>query len=331
MVPEPLQSFLPSIPGIITCLLIGALLLWLGAEWLVKGASVLAQNMGLPPLLIGITVVAFGTSAPEWIVSMSAQLRGNPDSAIGNIVGSNICNLSLVLGITALLLPVRFNPSIFKRELPLVIAAELFFLVLALGDGFSRSDGLLLLLFFIVLYSYLIRVNLKAGSLHPELRAANEREAPKRGRSVLLLLLGLTGLSLGAQAFVVGSANLGSRMGLSDEEVGVLLLAFGTSLPELLTCVVAAWRGHMDLSIGNLLGSNFFNVLFVGGSVAIISPLGVPHIQIIFHIPWMIGLGLLIYPLCLLGRNRHTIGHKGGAILVACQLAWVVGMFLLRP
>ena len=192
MVPEPLQSFLPSIPGIITCLLIGALLLWLGAEWLVKGASVLAQNMGLPPLLIGITVVAFGTSAPEWIVSMSAQLRGNPDSAIGNIVGSNICNLSLVLGITALLLPVKFNPSIFKRELPLVIAAELFFLVLALGDGFSRSDGLLLLLFFIVLYSYLIRVNLKAGSLHPELRAANEREAPKRGRSVLLLLLGLT-------------------------------------------------------------------------------------------------------------------------------------------
>ncbi len=313
-------------------LIFGSLLLWGGAEALVRGAAGLARDFGLSPMIIGVTIVAFGTSAPEWVVSITAALDDKPGAALGNIIGSNITNIALVLGLTATVLPLVVRESVYRREVPLVLLAEsLFFLVAWLG-GISRLDGALLLITFAALYFYLIRDALRSReSLIAETEDLTELLKPqKKGWLIGLTFLGLGGLTAGAQVFVGGAEVIGIRAGLSHEEVGLLILAFGTSLPELITSVVAALRKEVDISLGNLLGSNFFNILFVGGTLGILRPFQIDSLQFYYHMPIMIFVTVLIFPLVWHGKHRLMLQRSGGIILVCCHVLWIGGTIWLR-
>lgn len=310
----------------------GSLLLWGGAEGLVRGAAGLARDFGLSPMIIGATIVAFGTSAPEWVVSISAQLYGKPGAALGNIVGSNITNIALVLGLTATILPLTVRESVYRRELPLVLLAEALFFGLAWLGGMTRMDGVILLFTFAALYFYLIRDALRSRE-SPVIDREGLAELPKsqsKGWLVGLTILGLTGLTLGANVFVGGAEVIGIQAGLSDAEVGLLILAFGTSLPELITSVVAALRQQIDISLGNLLGSNFFNVLFVGGTLGVMKPFEVDSPQFYYHMPVMIFVTAIILPLVWHGKSRLMLQRSGGLILLCCYVLWLGGALWLR-
>ncbi|MEZ5988556.1 MAG: calcium/sodium antiporter [Planctomycetota bacterium] len=320
-------------------LLVGSLLLWGGAESLVRGAAALARRLGLSPMIIGATVVAFGTSAPELVVSVQAQVDGKPGSALGNIVGSNITNLGLVLGLTALILPLPVRRSVVLRELPLVLLAEAGLWALAMVDGrLTRVEGALLLLAFFALFFWLIRDALRTRDSTLVARSFAEdegapdaeagRPTPRRSVQLAMIVAGLAGLALGADVFTGGAEVVGLRAGLDEDQVGLLILAFGTSLPELITSVVAALRRHVEISLGNLLGSNLFNTLFVGGTMAVIGDVPVARDQLTYHMPVMFGITLLVMPLALAGRYR--LGRRAGVALVVLDLAWVAGTVLLR-
>jgi len=313
-------------------LILGSLLLWGGAEGLVRGAAGLARGLGLSPMIIGATIVAFGTSAPEWVVSISAQLDHKAGAAFGNIVGSNITNLALVLGVTATMMPIPVRGSVFRRELPLVLLAEALFFLLAWLGGVTRLDGVILLVTFAVLYLFLVREALRSRT-SPVIAKGELEELPKDEKKSWLLgltFLGLFALTLGAQIFVGGAGVIGLRIGMSHEEIGLLILAFGTSLPELITSVVAALRQQVDISLGNLLGSNLFNVLFVGGTLGIIRPFDVDSAQFYYHMPVMIFVTILIFPLVWHGKNRLVLQRSGGIVLLCCHVLWIGGTLWLR-
>jgi len=297
----------------------GGVLLWAGAEILVKGGVGLARSLGFSPILIGSTVLAFGTSAPEGFVSFMALLEGRGGVAVGNILGSNVCNLGLVLGATALLCPMKISRTILFRELPIVFFSSLLFWGLLARLGLGRATGVISLLAFGGIYLYLVRESRIA--LPPGL----EKKGPesKLGRDLLLVGGGLAALALGGHLFVEGAGGLAHRFGMPEEMIGATVIAFGTSLPELVTSLVAAIRGEIDLSLGNLLGSNLFNLLLVGGALGVFQPIPVSEHVLFFLMPMVAGITLLIYPLCLLPSPRMTLGRVGGGILVLVYIVFL--------
>jgi cation:H+ antiporter len=254
-------------------LIVGLLLLWRGADFLVSGAVGLAERLGVSQLVAGLTIVAMGTSAPEVAAAIAAAVTGKGDIAIGNVYGSNIANLALIGGLVALIRPLEMRATTLRREIPAMIGAALL-LWPALRDLLlSRADGFALLLVFAGLVAYTVRTARATGMTVP-VETLHAAVAPPRtvGRDILLILLGLGALAVGARAAVSGAVTLGSRIGLSDAVIGSTIIAVGTSLPELVTCVVAAAKGNHDISVGNLVGSNIFNVLFVTGVASLVHP-----------------------------------------------------------
>ncbi len=254
------------------CLLLsgGLVILWKSADWLVDGAVALAKGLGVSPLIIGLTIVAMGTSAPEVAASVVAAVKGVGNVAIGNVYGSNIANLALVGGLSALILPTQVQMRTLRREMPvMILAAVLLWPVLADG-GLSRPEGLTLLVVFaalIVLTIFTARKEAqKVGS-----KAVNGKQDAKR--NVFFIIIGLAGLALGADMAVRGAVFIGERVGLSKAVIGLTIVAVGTSLPELVTCLVAAIKGQHDISIGNLVGSNIFNTLLVVGAAGVVRPI----------------------------------------------------------
>lgn len=296
-------------------------LLWLGAEWLVKGAAAIAKQRGLSPMIVGATIVAFGTSAPELFTTLSAQLGKQSDMATGNIIGSNVANLGLALGLTAIVLPVAFSPTLLKRELPLVLVAEILFLVLAQDGVLGRLDGVILLTFFFALYVYLLRASL--GGERQQDEDGPSKPSLSIRREVLLILIGLAGLALGAHLFVAGAETIAARYGIPPLIVGVTIVAIGTSLPEVITSLVGALRGEPDLSLGNLLGSNFFNILLVGGLMTLIRPVEVGK-ESVFHLWWMIGITAALFPAAWLARGKSRFGRPAGFLLFAGYVWYMV-------
>lgn len=264
------------IPILLFCL--GVVILYFGAEWLVRGSSGLALSLGIAPVVVGLTIVAMGTSAPELVASLQAQLAQDAGSLVlGNVIGSNIYNVGLILGLAALIGPLTVHSDIVRRETPLAIGASVLMLLMMLGGVIQRWEGALLLLCFIAylaLQFYLVRKRGKKDSLAQEL-TEELKEAPKGSRlwMVFLVLVGIGGLVVGARILIDNAIILAESLGISERVIGLTLVAFGTSLPELATTLVAAVKKERDIAVANVVGSNIFNILLILGAVAFIRPI----------------------------------------------------------
>ncbi len=303
-------------------LILGFIMLIKGADFFVDGAAGIASKAGLSQLVIGLTIVAMGTSAPEAAVSISSALKGNPDISIGNVVGSNIVNILLILGVTALIIPLAVRRSTRRYEMPFVVLVTIVLAFLGLTDNeISRIDALILLLLFVVYFIYLFRIS-KTGDAPAE-------DEPTKQRAVPLLLLmtavGVVCIVLGSDIAVDAATEIATALGLSTRVIGLTIVAIGTSLPELVTCIIAAHKKNADIAIGNIVGSNIFNILFIIGITGMITP--VPY-QSSFFIDSIICIGaaLLLLLLCL--NKQKKLLRWGGLILLLCYAGYFV--YLLK-
>ena len=311
--------------GTVGGLVIGLVLLVGGAEFLVRGASKLAATVGIPPLVIGLTVVAFGTSAPELGVSLRASLTAQADIALGNVVGSNICNVLLILGIAALIAPLSVAQQIVRLDVPIMIGVSALLMLFSSDGQLGRSDGVILFLgglayTLFLLYQSRQEKNLTVQSEYVQFGAASH--APKEiALNSGLFAVGLGMLVIGSQLLVNSAVTIATMLGASPLLVGLTVVAIGTSLPELATSVMASLRGESDIAVGNVVGSNIFNILVVLGTSSSLSPSGiaVPPTAIAFDIPIMIAVALMCFPICF---TANRISRKEGVLLLACYLLY---------
>lgn len=307
-------------------LLAGLLLLASGAELLVRGAARLASRFGISPLVTGLTVVAFGTSAPETAVSVQAAVAGRGDLAIGNVVGSNIANVLLILGLTALIAPLAVSRQLIRLDVPIMIGASLAVFALARDGELGRFDGALLVAAVVIYTLFLILQSRKdPGSAGDEFGVEFGRPEPSGrhawARDLLLLLTGLALLVGGASLLVEGAVQLARALGFSELVIGLTVVAVGTSLPELATSLIAAFRGQRDIAVGNIVGSNIFNLLCVLGLSALASPmaLSVSPNLLAFDFPVMIAVAVACLPVFFAG---YRINRWEGLLFLAYYLAY---------
>lgn len=297
---------------------LGLSALYLGGEWLVRGASRLALLLRIAPMVMGLTLVAFGTSAPELAATIAAAFRGAPEMAMGNVIGSNITNIGLILGVTALVYPLVSSPSFLRREVPWMLAATALASLVLMDAQLTRGDGALLLAA-LVLFLFVMWRQGRAPALEG-------REA--EGQIIKPLLLSAAGvgcLALGAQALVAGASEIAAGFGVSERVIGLTLVALGTSLPELASSLVAALRRETDIILGNIVGSNLFNLLAVLGAASLLRPISVELSTLRLDLWVMAGFSLLLLPL-LYRRNR--LGRSAALLLLAGYLGYVTMLFL---
>lgn len=308
---------LPSITGVVVGL---ALLVW-GSERFVLGASAVARNLGLSPLIIGLTVVGIGTSAPEMFVSATAALNGNPGVAVGNAVGSNIANIGLVVGATALVMPLSVRSRTLKREFVIMFGVLVLGSILILDHALTRSDGVILLAGFVVLMGIMFRIAFNARRRDP-LRDEFDQEIPRTMRTVTAvfwLVVGLLVLLASSRLIVWGAINIARAIGVSDLVIGLTIVAVGTSLPELAASVMGACKGEPDIAIGNVIGSNMFNLLLVLPLPALIAPGALSSDVVVRDYPIMIGLSVLLF--------LTAYGFKGPGRIVRWEGVLLLLMF----
>lgn len=315
-------------------LLLGAILIILAANWLTDGAASIAARRGVSDMIIGLTVVAFGTSAPELSVSMVSAIQGNAPLAVGNVVGSNIFNILVIVGVVALVRPIKVQPSIMVNELGLVIISSLALMAIGFGDMLgsgservvSRPDGILLLLFFCIFMRYTF-AQAKKVDYGDDLQEKGGKHKPMPyWKSILMVVAGLAGLVYGGDRFVAGASGIALSLGMSEAVVGLTIVAAGTSLPELATSVVAAVKGNPGIAVGNVIGSNIFNIFFVLGLTASISPLpfgGVTHIDLAV----MLLASLLFWFFCW-KIGKCTVTRIEGAILLSVYVTYIAWQIL---
>ena len=319
--------------------LLGFVLLYYGAEWLVKGSSNLARSLGVTPLVIGLTVVAFGTSAPELVVSAVASIKGKSMIAVGNVVGSNICNLALILGLAAFLMPITSDKSVVRRDIPLMLAISVYLLLISMNSTIGRLEGVTLFAGVIVYTIYNYRISKKTSTvvLVAENGTTVTGELPDGGaelsdigivesktKQVLLIIVGIAGVVVGAQVLIDAAVIVMREFGVSEKFIGLTIVAFGTSLPELATSVVAAMRKEMDISIGNLIGSNVFNILSVIGLAAMLRPIEIPggffESGLVIDYTVMIAIGVITW---LMMQKRFTVSRISGFTLLCCYVGYL--------
>ncbi len=313
-------------------LILGLVLLVFGGDLLVRGASGLARSWGVSSMVVGLTVVAFGTSAPELAVNLRAAVAGSSGLSFGNVVGSNLANVGLVLGIAALVRPLAIRGDIVRRELPFMVLLSLAALAVSADvwlrpEGvvaIDRSEGVLLLMFFaIFVYSTVSGVVFgKAGSDVALVEASDEPAGPKPSRTgvnVALTIAGLVGLIYGGDITVDAAVQLGRDVGLSEAIIGMTIVAVGTSLPEVVASVIAAWRGETDLAVGNVVGSNIFNIGLVLGTTAVVTPVDVPDGGLL-DVGLATVMAALLIAFALFGNPR--IGRPTGLMLLAIWLGY---------
>ena len=316
--------------GNITEVIVGLILLIWGADRFVHGAGAMARNLGVAPLMIGLTIVSFATSAPEILVSIVAASRGEPDLAIGNAIGSNIANIGLVLGTVALVRPIELKSATLRREMPALLAVSLLTVALFLDSQLNRVDGFVLLTGLVIVIIWLVRLGLRSSSTDP-LQADFEAEIPK-GMSMRMaitwLVVGLTALLFGAELLVDGAIEIARFIGVSEVVIGVTLVALATSLPELAVSLVSAIRGEYGLAIGNIVGSNIFNLLAVIGVAAVIQPAVLPPTVLSLHIFVMVAFTLVLFAMTYEYDGRGVISRFEGFALVAAFLSYVIYVVL---
>ena len=308
-------------------LAIGSAALYYGAEWLVGGGSKTAKKLGISPLIIGLTLVAYGTSAPELVVSVDAALAGEGGISIGNVVGSNICNIALILGLCAVITPLTVNRAMLKSDVPVMAAtAVAFCLIYWWQDGIGRIGGLILFAGF-VLYNIKVIISAKKEAAANSLNESAEEDGEKAEKPLYLYLLlavfGLVVLVLGSKAFLRGAIEIAKLTGLSNTVIGLTIVAVGTSLPELATSVVAAIKGERDIAIGNVVGSNIFNILLIMGVAPLIAPLTGANIQF-WDLAALLATTFLLIPFMITG---FRLNRAEGVILLAmygAYTAWLI-------
>lgn len=312
-------------------LLVGFALLIKGADFFVEGASKIAQALRVSPLLIGLTIIAFGTSSPEATVSIVSALEGSAGVAIGNVIGSNIFNITLVVGITALLNPLKVESETIRKEIPFTLLASFALLILISdvslqglsGNFITRSDGLILLLFFAIFLYYIFEVA-RHSREKENLEIEEKQVSISWGKYIFFTIGGLAAIILGGDMVVDNATSIALSFGMSETLVGLTIVAVGTSLPELITSVTAAVKKQSEIALGNIVGSNIFNILLVLGSASVISPLAVES-KIFFDLIIMIFLtGLLL----IFSRTKYRIGKVEGIILAIFYIAYTIYIIL---
>jgi cation:H+ antiporter len=309
-------------------LISGLALLLIGGEWLVRGASRLAVALGVPRLIIGLTLVAFGTSAPELAVSALASYRGQANIAVGNVVGSNIVNVLLILGLSALAAPLSVNSRLIRTEVPIMIAVAVLFYLLGRDGGLTRGDGLILVA---LLGAYLLWMARAARTDAPDIVASDIADASRGARFYLkciaLVVGGLVGLGVGSEWLIKGAVALARALGASDLLIGLTLVAVGTSLPEMATSIIASVRGEREISVGNVVGSNIFNILSVLGISALAAPKGLIVASAVIHFDAlvMIAVSVACFPVFF---SDFQIKRWEGGLFVAYYVFYVTYLAL---
>ncbi len=307
-------------------LLAGLVLLTFGADVLVKGASSLAGSLGISPLIIGLTVVAFGTSAPEMSVSVSSAFKGSAEIAVGNVVGSNIFNVLFILGVSAIAASLVVQKQLVRFDIPIMIYASFMVLLMCIDGQISRFDGLLLFAGIIAYTVFLIKEARREGVLVVE---GGDDIAPPQPlwKNIILIVVGLVMLVVGSQWLVDGAVEIAKYFGLSELVIGLTIVAAGTSLPELATSVMASLKGERDIAIGNIVGSNIFNIGAVLGLSSIVAPQGlsVTGTLLTIDIPVMILVALVCLPVLL---SNYTITRTDGVAFLACYVVYVTYIVL---
>jgi cation:H+ antiporter len=304
-------------------LLAGLGLVIAGAEWLVGGASSLARKFKIPDLTIGLTVVAFGTSAPEMVVNLFASATDHQDIFFGNILGSNNFNLFIILGIAGVILPLKVQVSTVWKEIPMSLAAlVIFYLMVHIPSPggermLGRVDGIILLGLFVLFQYYIYR---QIKDYRPEV--TEHKPSGPLYRMIVFIILGLAGLVIGGKLVLDNAVELAKAIGISEKVIGLTIIAAGTSLPELATSVVAAYRKNADIAVGNIVGSNIFNLLLIGGTVSLVSPV---RYSSIFDIDfYILGAGTIVLFLNLLAWKKHRLDRWEAALLLLSYVAYTV-------
>ncbi|MES9846143.1 MAG: calcium/sodium antiporter [Candidatus Sedimenticola sp. PURPLELP] len=305
-----------------------ALLVW-GADRFVTGSAAIARNLGVSPILIGLTIVGFGTSAPEILVSSMASLQGNPGLAIGNAVGSNIANIGLILGITALIAPLTVRSETLRREYPMLLAVTMLALVLMLDGVLSQADGVILLIALVVLLYAVVRIGLRSRNRDP-LEAEFEAEIPDAmtmGKATLLFIVGLVLLLVSSRILVWGAVNVATAMGISELVIGLTIVALGTSLPELAASITSALKGEHDIAIGNVMGSNMYNLLAVLAMPGLIAPGAFSPEALNRDMILMVGLTLALFIMGYGFKKPGRINRFEGLILTLVFVSYQGWLF----
>ena len=305
----------------------GLLVLFFGADWLIRGAASLALKFGIRPLVVGLTVVALGTSMPEFLINFLAAVAGEDGLALGNIVGSNIANIALILGLSALVFPMNVSPRILRKEYPILVAVMVGFYLMARDGMISKADGAMLVAGLSGFLVFLVVDARRSGKdkENDDHVASTDALLPMR-KKLMFLAGGVVLLSVGAHLMVEGAVNIANALGVPSVVVGLTVVAIGTSLPELAASLMCAIRQESDLSVGNVIGSNLLNVLFVVGVVATIRPLAVDADSINTHFPVMLLFTIALLPIA---RTQFQIGRLEGALLIAGFLGYMI--YLVAP
>ena len=304
------------------------LLVW-SAERFVLGASATARNLGISPLIIGLTIVGFGTSAPELMVSAVASWDGNPDLAIGNAIGSNIANIALVLGSAALVSPIVVRSGVLRRELPLLLLIILFTLALILDGDLSRGDGLMLMVGLCMMIYWMVMLGLHTRMSDP-IHGEFDAEMPRKmsmTRALVWLVIGMVMLFVSSRILVGGAVGIAQIFGVSDLVIGLTIVAIGTSLPELAASVMSAVKGEHDLAIGNVIGSNMFNLLGVLAMPGLLSPGAVPTETLSRDYPVLIGVYGALFIMAYGFRGHGRINRTGGGVLLAFYVLYLFYLY----
>jgi cation:H+ antiporter len=315
--------------GDVVLLVCGIGVLCYGAKWLVRGAARLAASLGVSPIVVGLTVVSFGTSAPELVVCTVAALGGNPDLAIGNVMGSNLANIGLILGLTAVVRPLDVHARVVWRDMPLMLLVTLALYPLAWDGVLDRGDGAILLF---ALVAYLIFVLYSVEEEATEILDESEHFMKASARTtlhvastdVLWVIAGSACLVLGGICIVEGAVKIAGALGVSEVVIGLTVVAVGTSLPELATSLVAALRSEADIAVGNVIGSNIFNVAAILGTASVVRPLAIPSHVLTRELAMVVAMSVLLFPVL---RSRWRIGRWEGALLLVCYVG--AGIWLL--
>ena len=325
--------------------LVGLVLIVKGADWLTDGASSIARSFNIPSIVIGLTIVAFGTSAPELTVSVVSAINGQAEMAIGNVVGSNIFNSLAIMGITALIYPVACSAQNIRYDVPLALVASIALVAQVLDGSISLGDGIVLLCFFAIFMSYTMSQakgqrttdNGQRTTDNGQQTTDNGQRTVSRGsaarttsltKPIILFLVGLAGLILGGNWMVDGASDIAAMLGVSQSVIALTIVAAGTSFPELVTSIIAARKGDTDMAMGNVVGSNVMNIVLILGVASTIHPLGVGTISMI-DFGTLLGSSVLLWLFCRFGRRYHYVSRTEGAILTLCAVAYYVQAVLL--
>lgn len=310
-----LFSFAPTQTWLqVLLLVIGIILVIKSADWLTSGAVGLAERIGVPQIIIGLTIVAMGTSMPEFFVSLMSAINGTPDLAVGNIVGSNIFNALLIVGCAAMVAPITIQHTTVKKDIPVAVFASLLLMGMTLDGHISRIDAAILFGVFIAYIGITLR-----GAKTEDDTADEEKKPMPVLKAVMLVVVGLAGLVIGSDVFVDNATSIAHTMGISDAVIGLTIVAGGTSLPELATSVVAAKKGNSGIAIGNVLGSNVFNILMILGITGLITPMTISGITVIDLAMMVISMILL----WLFSFTKYRIERWEGVVLTAIFIGYI--------